>query len=59
MNTIRFAVEKYIDGGLIARAIGESIFTQADYMSDLHQQINDAVICHFNDGKSAQKIILC
>ncbi len=59
MNEIRFVVEKAAEGGLIARAIGVSIFTEADDMKSLRLQIADAVICHFDEGKAPQRIILC
>lgn len=36
-----------------ARALGESIFTEADAMDELRQQIGDAVACHFEDGMAA------
>ena len=47
MNEIIFLVEDAPDGGLSARAIGESIFTQADTMGELHERVRDAVRCHF------------
>lgn len=51
MNEIIFLVEEAPEGGFIARALGESIFTEADTMDELRQQIRDAVACHFEDGK--------
>lgn len=59
MNEIQFVVEEATEGGLLARAIGESIFTAADDIDDLRQNIGDAVRCHFDDGKAPQRIILC
>lgn len=59
MNGILFIVEEAPEGGLIARALGESIFTEADDVKSLHQQVHDAVHCHFEEGKVPQKIILC
>lgn len=59
MNEILFIVEKAPEGGLIARALGESIFTEADNEASLHQQVRDAVHCHFEEGKAPQKITLC
>jgi hypothetical protein len=35
-----------------ARALGESIFTEADTLEELRQQIRDAVACHF-EGRMA------
>lgn len=51
MNEIIFLVEEAPEGGFTARALGESIFTEADTMDELRQQIRDAVACHFEDGK--------
>ncbi len=39
-----------------ARALGESIFTQADTEIQLHAMIRDAVLCHFDEGE-APKIL--
>ena len=56
MNEIIFVVEESPEGGFQARALGESIFTEVDDLSQLHQQIRDAVSCHFDEGE-APKII--
>jgi hypothetical protein len=32
-----------------ARAVGESIFTQAATMAELHGQVREAVRCHFDE----------
>jgi hypothetical protein len=56
MNEIMFVVEEAPEGGLTARALGESIFTEADDIESLHQRVRDAVHCHFDEGK-APKII--
>ena len=56
MNEIIFNVEEAPEGGYIARALGVSIFTEADSFEDLHVQVRDAVKCHF-DAKSMPKII--
>ena len=53
---ILFLVEEAIEGGFNARAIGNSIFTQADTLDDLKIQIKDAINIHF-DGKDIPKII--
>ena len=57
MNEIIFLVETDIEGGYIAQALGESIFTQADDLETLKIQIKDAVNCHFIEEKSRPKII--
>lgn len=56
MNEIIFTVEESPEGGYTARALGESIFTEADDLETLRQNVRDAVQCHFDEGK-APKII--
>ena len=51
MNEIFFLVEEALEGGYIAKAIGESIFTEADTMDELKVNIREAVHCHFDDDK--------
>ena len=49
MDEIIFVVEEAPEGGFTARALGTSIFTEGDDLKDLHQQVRDAVYCHFED----------
>lgn len=56
MSEIIFVVEDAPDGGLSACAVGESIFTQAETMTELHDRVRDAVRCHFDEG-AAPKLI--
>jgi len=49
MNEIIFLVEEAVEGGYAARALGESIFTEADDLNALRANIRDAVNCHFED----------
>ena len=56
MNEIIFVIEEAVEGGFTARALGESIFTEADTLDALRQQVRDAVNCHFDDG-NAPKVI--
>ncbi len=56
MNEIVFLVEDAIEGGLTARARGESIYTEADDLKSLREQIRDAVNCHFEE-ENKPKII--
>ena len=51
MNEIIFLIEEAGEGGFTARALGESIFTEADTLDALRQQVRDAVNCHFDEGK--------
>ncbi len=57
-NEIIFLVEEAPEGGYTARALGESIFTEADDLANLHQQVRDAVHCHFDEGKVPEMIQL-
>jgi len=47
MSELVFLVEEDPEGGYMARALGESIFTQADDLDALRENIMDAVLCHF------------
>ncbi|MCX7108549.1 MAG: 2-oxoisovalerate dehydrogenase [Proteobacteria bacterium] len=58
MTEIHFIVEEAPEGGYIARALGESIFTEADSIEHLYDQVRDAVNCHFDEGKSPNLIRL-
>jgi hypothetical protein len=58
MNEIIFVVEEAPEGGYTARAVGESVFTEADDMAQLHAKIRDAVRCHFEEGKAPKLIRL-
>ena len=51
MNEVIFLVEEAPEGGYTARALGASIFTEADDLAGLHAQVRDAVHCHFDDGE--------
>ena len=50
MSEIVFLVEDAVEGGLTARALGHSIFTEADSYDELREQVRDAVQCHFDEG---------
>lgn len=58
MNEIIFIVEESPEGGWSARAVGRSIFTQAETVQDLHAQVRDAVRCHFDTAESPKMIRL-
>jgi len=47
VNEIIFVVEEAAEGGYLAHALGESIFTDADTLEELREQVRDAVRCHF------------
>jgi hypothetical protein len=58
MNEIFFLVEEDSERGYAARALGESIFTEADSLEELHANLRDAVRCHFDEGKAPKMIRL-
>lgn len=47
---IIFSVEESAEGGYEARALGHSIFTQAETIDELKTMVRDAVRCHFDEG---------
>lgn len=57
MIEIIFLVEDDPEGGYVARAIGESIFTQADSIAELRDLVRDAVHCHYPDDQGRPKLI--
>ena len=51
MSEVIFVVEEAVEGGYSARALGFSIFTQADTLDELRTNVREAVACHFDDGQ--------
>lgn len=49
-----FIAAQAAERGCAARALGESIFTQAGPVPELHPRVRDAVHCHFDVGKGAE-----
>ncbi|HEV2170354.1 MAG TPA: hypothetical protein VGR40_05370 [Candidatus Binatus sp.] len=47
---IIFSIQESPEGGFEARALGHSIFTQADTREELRAMVQDAVRCHFDDA---------
>lgn len=47
---IVFCIEIDPDGGYTARALGYSIFTEADTWKELKENIQDAIRCHFEEN---------
>ncbi len=58
MNEIIFMVQDSLDGGLEAKAIGYSIFSEAESMEELKKNIVEAVNCHFDEGEKPKLIRL-
>lgn len=57
MSELVFLVEDDADGGLTARALGESIFTQGNTREELLRNIRDAVQCHFESSDQTPRIL--
>jgi dephospho-CoA kinase len=55
---IIFLVEEAAEGGYTARALGESIFTEADSLEELKAMIQDAVRSHFDEQEKPPVIRL-
>jgi hypothetical protein len=53
---IIFSVEEAPEGGYHAKALGFSIFTDADTFEDLKKMVHEAVLCHFEE-KARPKVI--
>lgn len=49
-SEIIFAVAESPEGGYEARALGHSIFTQAETLDELRASVRDAVRCHFDEA---------
>lgn len=52
------SVQESPEGGYEARAIGHSIFSQAESLEELKSMLRDAVACHFADGDKPSVIRL-
>lgn len=49
-SEVIFMVEEAPEGGYTARALGYSIFTEAETIEELRNEILDAVQCHFDEA---------
>lgn len=49
MKEIIFMVEESAEGGYEAKALGHSIFTEADTIEALREAVRDAVRAHFEE----------
>lgn len=49
VKEVIFLVEEAEEGGYTARALGHSIFTEAEDIEELKKMIVDAVKCHFDE----------
>ncbi len=58
MKELIFVVDEAPEGGYTARALGESIFTEADNLEELNSPVRDAVRCHFGEAEAPKVIRL-
>ena len=59
MNSeVIFLVEESDEGGYQAKALGESIFTEADDLAILKENVKEAVLTHFDEGTAPSIIRL-
>jgi len=58
VKEIIFMVDEAPEGGFTARALGASIFTEADTLVELHEKVRDSVKCHFEEGSEPKVIRL-
>ena len=58
MNELIFVVEEAPEGGYVARALGQSIFTEAETLAELPEKVREAVRCHFEKGEAPKLVRL-
>jgi predicted RNase H-like HicB family nuclease len=58
MKELFFLVEEALEGGYTAKAIGESIFAEAESMEELKKEIREAIECHFDADQKPQIVRL-
>jgi predicted RNase H-like HicB family nuclease len=51
MNEIIFLVQEASEGGYEAKALSDSIYTEADTLEELKEMLRDAVACHFEEDQ--------
>ncbi len=57
-NEIIFIIEEDSLSGYTARALGHSIFTEAEDLEALRDRIREAVKCHFDYSEESLTILL-
>jgi predicted RNase H-like HicB family nuclease len=50
MKEIIFLIEEAAEGGFVAKALGESIFTEGETLEEVKSNIKEAVECHFDEA---------
>jgi hypothetical protein len=56
MKEIFFIVEEDPESGYTARAVGHSIFTEAETIKELKTNIKEVLACHFDNPSDMPKI---
>lgn len=54
MKEVFFLIEEAEEDSYVASAIGHSIITEADTLDELKANIQEATICHFEEGQAPQ-----
>ncbi len=49
MSEIIFVVENSDEGGYTAKSLGYSIYTEAETLDELKENVKDAIKCHFDE----------
>jgi predicted RNase H-like HicB family nuclease len=57
IKEIVFIVEEDPEGGYTARALGYSIFTEAETIEELKESVRDALRCHFDKDEEVPNIV--
>jgi hypothetical protein len=58
MSELVFEVTQEADGGFVAEALGESIFTEADTWDALRMNVREAVAAYFFDRPAPDRLRL-
>lgn len=58
MSELVFEVAEESDGGFVAEALSESIFTEADSWDELRTNVREAVIAYFFDRSAPARVRL-
>lgn len=58
MTEIILTIEDVAEGGYTAGALGHSIFTEAQSLDELRDNVREAVRCHFDEGTGPELIRL-
>jgi predicted RNase H-like HicB family nuclease len=57
-SEIIFVIEEAVEGGYTARALGASIFTEGETLSEVKINIKEALNCHFEEDQMPKIIRL-